>query len=792
MIGVGVLGISGCATAHLPGHFDSVDSKGQKFCTPISPELKGSHLPKVLGLAPAVSFEQGGGQIKVSGRGFKPGVQILLGEFPCGSLNYINEASLTCVASNHFRGKVDVSVVNPDSSCDRIPGGFEYFPTFQILPKKGRVNTGDQFQLKVQGGTLPLRFSVLEGAGNVDPKTGLYSAPQAPGKVLIRVVDAQGMTDVSEFEVQGGSRLPASESLILAASSSQIGVGGTLSLSATGGVGPYQFSIDPSLGAIDQATGRLTALKGSSDVKVKVRDLLGHEAFTSLKFSDRIQLTGADRLEFNQVGVIQAEGGVPPYTFSIASGPGRIDAGGNFTSPELPASTVILAKDSLGSSGQISILTVPPLSLSPTETEAVPGGSMRFTAAGGYMPYSFRLVRGLGFVDPVSGVYTAPETATSDTIEVKDSRGVVATAKVEIHSLMVPRRISASLAHTCAVMKGAAKCWGENRWGQLGDGTLRRKLQPVIASGLGSHVASVTTGYRHSCALLGSGEVKCWGDNSKGQLGYQSLAGADIQQSSIPHTVAGLGQGVVAIAAGEFHTCAIRDSKIFCWGDNSKGQLGSALHGVSPVPVQVAEISEGVQSITAGSFHSCAIVNGGALCWGANFNGQLGNHSQLDSDVPVKVFGMNQGVKRIEAKGNHTCAQAQDDLFCWGYNASGQLGNRATKSASVPMPVIGVEGLIEELSLGTQYTCVRTAAAPKVRCWGYNFFGQLGQVGGGIQQEPQVVNLPDSVSALGAGVEHTCALLASSYLCWGHNSSGQLGNRTTKDFWLPEPKEKLD
>jgi hypothetical protein len=744
----------------------------------------------ILTVSPVIASEQGGVQIGIKGRGFKPGIQVFLGDSPCGGLNYVNETSVTCTVSGHPQGRVDVSVVNSDSSCSQIPGAFEYFPSFRILPKKGVVSAKDQFQFKVEGGVKPYFFSVVKGSGKVNPKTGLYTASEVPGTDVIWVGDARGLSDIATFEIQGASRLPASQELTISPSSNPVAIGGSSFLSVVGGVGPYQFFIDSSLGVIDEASGRLTAFKVSDDVKVTVRDRLLHEVSIHLKFIERLRLAGPEAVALNQVQALQVQGGVPPYTFEVNSGLGKVDPTGQFTGSDRASSTVVTVKDSMGNLGQFSILTVPPLSLSPAETEAVPGGSVRFIAGGGFGPYVFRVAQGLGHIDSASGLYTAPETGTSALIEVKDSHGVVATAKSETHSSMVPQLISSALNHTCSVIGGAAKCWGENRFGQLGDGSFRRKLQPVTVSGLERHVASVVTGYRHSCGLLGTGEVRCWGDNSKGQLGVRSLPDGDPHQSSVSHRVDGLDHGVIAIAAGRFHTCALRDSKVFCWGDNSRGQLAGGFRGISTVPVQVSEISGGAQAITAGAFHSCAIVKGGAKCWGANSNGQLGNRSRLDSESPVNVFGMSEGVQKIESKGNHTCAQARDSLYCWGYNAWGQLGDRSTTSSTIPVSVSGLEGPIEELSLGAQHTCVRMGVAPEVRCWGHNYFGQIGKVGVDRQSEPWAIPFLRGVTALGAGAEHSCVLIGELYLCWGHNWSGQLGNNTTRDFWLPEPQEK--
>ncbi len=781
----------GCATGKRPGYFEAQGVIGDKACTPVDVEKRNGHRPQLDSLSPGLGFDLGGSELRLRGRGFRAGAQVFLGGTPCVDLEYISEASIKCTSSPHARGKVEVVVVNPDLSCDSLANAFQYVPGFQIAPKSVQLNVGDSIQFKAQGASGAVRFSLVDGSGQVDA-SGLFTAGSVPGAAFVRVVDVgSGAFDTGLIDIKSSTAGLVFQDLTVSASSSQIGVGESVFLAVSGGAGPYRYFLDPQLGTVDAMTGRLTVLKVADDALVQVQDQAGHQAVIHLKFVDRVRLTGLDRIEPNQVSTIQAQGGVPPYVFTIVSGLGQLEPNGQFTAPDRPANTVISVKDSVGNIGQMSVLTVPKLSLSPSLIDVLPGQTVRFLALGGVAPYSFQMA-GVGRIDSKTGVYLAPEHGTTDTIEVKDAHGSIAAAKVNVSTTVSSRLIASSLGHTCAVNQGVAECWGENQWGQLGNGSLRRQLRPMPVVGLERHVASVVAGYRHTCALLGNGAVKCWGDNSKGQLGIQSVADPEIQQRGVPQAVAGLGQGVVAIAAGQLHTCAIRDSKVYCWGDNSKGQLGLAGGGWSGLPVQVAQIDAGAQSIAAGAFHSCAIVQGAAKCWGWNINGQLGNSGRIDSEEPVNVFGLSEGVQLIEASGNHTCATTKDGLFCWGYNAAGQLGDRSTSSHSAPVPVLGLEGSVEQLALGSQHTCVRMGGVTQVLCWGYNHFGQVGKPSGGIEKIPQAVSLPGSVTALGAGEGHTCALVGDSYTCWGHNSSGQLGNRTIKDSSAPAGLMKFD
>ncbi len=187
---------------------------------------------------------------------------------------------------------------------------------------------------------------------------------------------------------------------------------------------------------------------------------------------------------------------------------------------------------------------------------------------------------------------------------------------------------------------GGAFCWGWNSYGQLGDGTTTNRSTPVPVTGLSSGVVSLAAGSGHTCAVTTGGAARCWGWNSYGQLGDGTTT-----NRSTPVPVTGLPSGVASLAAGSGHTCAVTTGGAAkCWGWNSYGQLGDGTTTNRSTPVPVTGLPPEVASLAAGSGHTCAVTTGGtAKCWGYNFNGQLGDRTTTNRSTPVPVTGLPSG-----------------------------------------------------------------------------------------------------------------------------------------------------
>ena len=253
--------------------------------------------------------------------------------------------------------------------------------------------------------------------------------------------------------------------------------------------------------------------------------------------------------------------------------------------------------------------------------------------------------------------------------------------------------ISAAGNQTCIVTsEGGARCWGDNDFGQLGNGSNVGSNTPVKVNGLSSGVVAISAGESHTCALTRAGGVQCWGDNIFGKLGNGSNVG-----SNTPVKVNGLRRGVIAISGGRNHTCALTRAGVAkCWGNNDYGQLGNGSNVGSNIPVNVNGLSTGVIAISAGHIQTCVVTSeGGVQCWGDNDYGQLGNESNTGSNTPVDVNGLSWGVTVISAASWHACALTQNEgvALCWGNNYYGQLGNGTNSNSNTPVGVRGFEGV---------------------------------------------------------------------------------------------------
>ncbi len=273
--------------------------------------------------------------------------------------------------------------------------------------------------------------------------------------------------------------------------------------------------------------------------------------------------------------------------------------------------------------------------------------------------------------------------------------------------------VSAGSSHSCAIERvvdatnfyaSIPVCWGDNRRGQLGDGSLASSATRVAVdtSQMGRQIAGIAAGDGFSCAITTAGAAWCWGRNDRGQLGDGTtidrsrpvrVAGGVVFDT---HPTAGSfgSPAVPTIVAGTTHACARVSGSLYCWGGNDDGQLGDGTTVSRPAPTAVASGMSFVW-FSAGGAHTCALTAGGsAYCWGSNSDGQLGaGTTSARSLSPVAVSG-GLTFATVSTGAKHTCATRAAPggslplpAYCWGRNADGQLGDGTTISRSVPVPI---------------------------------------------------------------------------------------------------------
>jgi alpha-tubulin suppressor-like RCC1 family protein len=342
---------------------------------------------------------------------------------------------------------------------------------------------------------------------------------------------------------------------------------------------------------------------------------------------------------------------------------------------------------------------------------------------------------------------------------------------------VVPPGIDGGELHSAAVKPdGTVWAWGDNQFGEIGDGTTIDRRTPRQTRVV-SNMVSVACGSGFTVALKADGTVWSWGRNNVGQLGGGELSGRTTpDQISLTN--------IVSIAAGSFGGYALRnDGVVFAWGANTNGQVGDGTTATRRTPVQVGSITNAV-AIAAGDSTAFAVLSDGTVrAWGSNQKGQAGvGSSDNNKFTPVQVSSLSN-IVAVAGGGSHTLALSSNQLvWAWGDNTYGQVGDGTTTRR--PSPVLLSLTNVVSIAAGENHSLA--IGGGTIMAWGRNDQGQLGDGTIANRHSPVTISGFAHPIMVAAGYQHS--LLADGDLtakAWGDNSNGQLGDGSTEDQHSP-------
>ena len=360
-----------------------------------------------------------------------------------------------------------------------------------------------------------------------------------------------------------------------------------------------------------------------------------------------------------------------------------------------------------------------------------------------------------------------------------------------IHSLTA---IGAAFNYTCVVMdNNQMKCWGRDSGsGYLGNGgNNQNEHTPVNVNQVDTDgccltdIIETSPGGHHTAALTSNGTTYVWGEDSNGQIGHNHIScGGSCSSPHGPSYMPG-SRTFITVVTGLHHTCAITepDMAVWCWGDNSKGQLGTGDNDRRTAPTQI-ELPTGrhAVSVSADFDSTCVILdNGSGMCWGQNFNGHLGDGTYNNRNVPtpMSVIPTNRSLAALDLGAFHTCGILDDgSVHCWGSNDRGQVGDGSTNNSTYPRAVQLPQGRTAiSIDVGNAHSCAILDDSSAM-CWGWNDYGQLGDGNTNNSSTAVTVVMPSGLglAEISAGARHTCAVATNaSVYCWGAHVEGTLG-----------------
>jgi alpha-tubulin suppressor-like RCC1 family protein len=390
------------------------------------------------------------------------------------------------------------------------------------------------------------------------------------------------------------------------------------------------------------------------------------------------------------------------------------------------------------------------------------------------------------------------------------------------------KSVAMGASNACAIRTDdTIRCWGGNWVGQLGDNTTTAKSAPTALTSTGGWNTAtwkaVSSGEHFTCAIRTDDTMRCWGQNGDGQLGRNNTTGV-----LLPSALTATGGWDTAtwksVDAGQWHVCAVRsDDTIRCWGNNSDGQIGDNSTTDRLVPTAIN--GGGVwQRVSGGSTYTCGITTVGAIsCWGSALDGQLGNNNTFYNNVPAQELDLGPW-KDVVAHGYNTCGlrtngefwcrfggnttsftfvhagpfksiskgyfsscllRDDDTAMCYGDNWAGQLGDgTTTSSGNTPVTVSGGHRW-KKITPASSATCGVRITDNTLWCWGNNSNGAYGNNTTTSSLTPVQIGSDQWLDVAGNDASMCGVKIDGSLWCWGENGNYQLGTNNTTDSLVP-------
>ena len=639
-------------------------------------------------------------------------------------------------------------------------------------------------------GAPPYTFSIFSGGGSINAGTGFFTAPAVSGTTVVRVTDSLSNT--------ANATVTINPALAISPATKTLAVNNSFTFTATGGVSPYTYSIFAGGGSINATTGAYTAPAASGTATVRVTDGYGNTSNAAVTINNALAISpAAPIITVVDTQTFSSTGGVSPYTYSVASGTGSINAGTGVYTPAGAGTITIRSTDSIGNTSDATLIVNTALAITPTSAYVVVDNDFTFDFTGGVPPVTYAITAGGGTIaDPTVGIYTAPATTGTATIRVTDAFGHTssATATIYIGLTISPTSVTLGI-NTTQTFIGAGGVGARTFAMFSGNGTINSSTGLYTApAGASSDIVQVsdTIGNVATATINVVSSLTITPSTLKlpifSTATFTSVLGVPGYTYSVP-----TGTGTVVPATGVYTAASVIGSGTVRTTDSALSTSDSAVTHIEPV------------EITSGSYHTCVRYNDNSVkCWGDAASGQLGNGSTADLGdaanegggfLPFVNLGTGRTAKALAAGISHTCAILDNNnVKCWGYNLYGQLGQGTTASLGDGPSEMGDSLAIVNLGTGRTATKIfafgyETCAIldnATTKCWGRNTYGQLAR--GDVNHRGDAANeMGDNLSAINFGTGRTatkltggldfmCALLDNATVkCFGRSNNGQLG-----------------